>query len=272
MNLANIDFIDDFIKTCQDGWLKGWHERNGGNLSYRLSTKDIETFQPFAAKKRELCPIGTKLPSLANDYFLITGSGKYMRNVSQDPASNIGIIKIDEHGENYRIIWGLLSAAKPSSELPTHLMSHAVKKDQNPEDTCAILHAHPPNIIALSFVLPLESCVFSKELWEMLSECAIVFPEGIGIVPWMVPGGLEIAQKSSELMKSFNAILWAHHGIFCAGASLDLAFGLTDTIEKSAEILVKVLSMGGKKQYISKNQLEILSKTYQTPLRKEFLD
>ena len=32
----------DFIKTCTDGWLQGWHERNGGNLSYRMIKEEVE--------------------------------------------------------------------------------------------------------------------------------------------------------------------------------------------------------------------------------------
>ena len=34
------------IKATSDAWLKGWDERNGGNLTLRLDDADIE---PFAA-------------------------------------------------------------------------------------------------------------------------------------------------------------------------------------------------------------------------------
>ena len=27
---------------ANDGYLQGWHERNGGNLSYRLKTDEVE--------------------------------------------------------------------------------------------------------------------------------------------------------------------------------------------------------------------------------------
>ena len=39
--------------------------------------------------------------------------------------------------------------------------------------------------------------------------------------------------------------LWPYHGVFGAGTTLDETFGLIDTAEKAAEVLVKVLSMGG---------------------------
>ena len=53
--------------------------------------------------------------------------------------------------------------------------------------------------IALTLVLPLDDKVFTRELWESATECPVVFP--VGVVPWMVPGGREIAVKTAELMK-----------------------------------------------------------------------
>ena len=63
----------------------------------------------------------------------------------------------------------------------------------------------------------------------MATECPVVFPSGVGIVPWMVPGGAEIAEATSELMKKHDVVIWAHHGVFCSGEDLDLTFGLMDT-------------------------------------------
>lgn len=46
-----------------------------------------------------------------------------------------------------------------------------------------IYHAHPTNLIALTFVLPLTDGSFTRELWEMATECPVVFPAGVGVVP-----------------------------------------------------------------------------------------
>ena len=66
----------------------------------------------------------------------------------------------------------------------------------------------------------------------MATECPVVFPAGIGVVPWMVPGGREIAVATSELMKKYDLAIWAHHGMFAAGEDFDLTFGLMHTAEK----------------------------------------
>lgn len=46
-------------------------------------------------------------------------------------------------------------------------------------------------------------------------------------------------------MKTYQAAVWAQPGLFSSGPDFDITFGLAHTIEKSAEIYVKVLSMGG---------------------------
>ena len=36
----------DLSKMANDGYLQGWHERNGGNLSYRLKPDEVEMIRP----------------------------------------------------------------------------------------------------------------------------------------------------------------------------------------------------------------------------------
>lgn len=270
MRFLDVEFVKGFIRMANDGWEQGWHERNGGNLSYRVKADEVESVRENFEPK-EWQPIGTAVPNLSEEYFLVTGSGKYFRNVIIKPEDSICMIELDEKGENYRIVWGLVNGGRPTSELPSHLMNLEVKKLQNPNYR-VVYHAHTTNIIALTFVLPLEGKIFTRELWEMATECPVVFPDGIGVVPWMVPGGREIAVATSELMKKYDLAIWAHHGMFAAGADFDLTFGLMHTAEKSAEILVKMLSMRPDKlQTITPDNFRHLAKDFNVTLPEEFL-
>lgn len=271
MRFTEAGFVKGFIRMANDGWEQGWHERNGGNLSYRVREEEVEqvreNFEPKAWQ-----PIGTTVPKLAKEYFLVTGSGKYFRNVILDPEDSICMIELDEKGEQYRIVWGLVNGGKPTSELPSHLMNHEVKKEASNGKHRVIYHAHTTNVIALTFVLPLRDEVFTRELWEMATECPVVFPDGIGVVPWMVPGGRKIAEATSELMKKYDVAIWAHHGMFASGEDFDLTFGLMHTVEKSAEILVKMLSMRPDKlQTITVQDFRDLAKDFNVTLPKRFL-
>lgn len=189
-----------------------------------------------------------------------------------DPADTTAIIEIDDKGENYRILWGLENGGRPTSELPSHLMNHEVKKRVTGGAHRVIYHCHATNLIALTFVLPLTAEAFTRELWEMATECPVVFPSGVGVVPWMVPGGRAIAVETSKLMEEYDAAIWAHHGLFCSGEDFDLTFGLAHTIEKSAEILVKVRAMQPHKlQTIQPDEFCALAKDFKVTLPEKFL-
>ena len=272
MNILEAEFIKGFIRMCTDGFLQGWHERNGGNATYRMKPEEVSEVKEAFQLEREFTPIGTEVPGLAGEYFLVTGSGKYFRNVELKPETNIAVIEIDGRGENYRIVWGLERGGVPTSELPSHLMNHEVKKEATDGAHRVIYHSHTPNVIALTFILPIDDKVFTRELWEMMTECPVIFPDGIGTVGWMVPGGREIAVESSRLMKKYNAIIWAHHGIFCSGEDFDNTFGLMHTVEKAAEILIKVLSVRPDKlKTITPQNFRDLGEAFQVNLPEEFL-
>ena len=272
MKVLESKFIQDFIKMANDGYEQGWHERNGGNLSYRLKKGEVDAIRGRLYTDKPWQPIGTSVPGLAGEYFLVTGTGKYFRNIIVDPEACLAIIEIDQTGEKFRIRWGIVEGGNPTSELPTHLMNHEIKKKQTNGKHRVIYHAHTTNTIALTFVLPLSDEVFTRELWEMATECPVVFPEGVGVVGWMVPGGREIAVETSKLMEKYNAVIWAHHGMFCSGEDFDLTFGLMHTIEKSAEILIKVLSMvPQKRQTITPENFRDLAEGFKVDLPERFL-
>ena len=238
--------VKGFIRMCNDGWLQGWHERNGGNLTYRMTEEDVAACRPFFDETpREWVNMGVQADNLAGEYFITTGSGKFFRNVEPDPIHSIGIVEINDKGDSWRIVWGLADGAKPTSEFPSHFMNHSVRKAATNGANRVIYHCHATNVIALTYILPLTDRDFTRALWQSATECPVVFPEGVGVCPWMVPGGADIAMATSELMKKYQAAIWAQHGLFASGPDFDITFGLAHTIEKSAEIYVKVLSMGG---------------------------
>jgi len=261
MDISQTEFVKDFIRLCDDGFRMGWHEHNGGNLSYRIKPEDVRLIKDSLSKEIKWQDISIDVPGLGDEYFLITGTGRHFRNISRDPAHNIGIINIDEDGERYRVCWGL-DGTNPTSELPTHLLNHDVKKHIGAGNNRVIYHCHTPNLMALTFVLTLDDNTFTNLLWQTLTECAVVFPKGIGVVDWMLPGGPAIAKATSEVMKARDAAVWAYHGLFVSGESFDAAFGTAHTIEKAAEIAVKVISMGGRKQGITPDNLKALSDAF----------
>ena len=269
--ITDSEVIQNYICMCGDGWEQGWHERNGGNLTYRMRPEEVEQCRPyFKAAPGEWVDMGVQADNLRGEFFISTGSGKYFRNVPLAPQDNICIVEINAAGDAWRIVWGLEKGGCPTSEFP----SHRVRKEATGGACRVIYHAHPANLIAMTYILPLTARDFTRALWKSATECPVVFPGGVGVVPWMVPGGRDIALATSERMKEYDAAVWAHHGLFASGPDFDTTFGLMHTIEKAAQIYILALSAGQGKilQTIEDDQLRAIAKDFGVTLREEFLD
>jgi len=59
-------FVQGMIKATSDAWLKGWDERNGGNLTLRLDDADIEPFAADFHQKPRYIALSQPMPLLAN--------------------------------------------------------------------------------------------------------------------------------------------------------------------------------------------------------------
>ncbi|MEB7039073.1 rhamnulose-1-phosphate aldolase [Staphylococcus gallinarum] len=250
---------------------KGWDERNGGNISCII---DEEKITPYLTKNIENVR-QIKLPfnvqELANKYLLVTGTGKYFKNIIKNPQDSIGLIKIAKDGSYYEILWGFVNGAVATSELPTHLMNHIQRLEVDKEHR-VIMHCHATHTIAMTFSHKLDEKDFTKTLWKMCTECLVVFPDGLGIIPWVVPGTEEIGQLTAEKMKDYRSVIWPFHGIFGAGTDLDETFGLIETIEKSAEVYTHVQSQGGIKQDITDEDLLKLAKGFNVVPKSGYLE
>ena len=275
MAITDIEVLQHYIRMCGDGWDQGWHERNGGNLTYRMRPEEVEQCCPyFKDTPGQWVNMGVQADNLRGEFFISTGSGKYFRNVPLAPQDNICIVEINEAGDAWRIVWGLEKGGHPTSEFPSHFLNHSVRKEATGGACRVIYHAHPANLIAMTYILPLTARDFTRALWKSATECPVVFPGGVGVVPWMVPGGSDIALATSQLMKEYDAAVWAHHGLFASGPDFDTTFGLMHTIEKAAQIYILALSAGQGRilQTIEDDDLRAIAKDFGVTLREEFLD
>jgi len=230
-------------KTCGDMADRGWAERNAGNISVRLTAEQASEFsQDFSG---EWFPLEKPLINLSNEVFYVTGTGKFLRNVPLSPSENGGLLRLDDLGAKYQLVWGYENGVKPTSELPAHLAAHSVRKQASNGKDKVVLHTHPTKLIALTYSRELDTRSLTKLLWQMHAECIVVFPEGVGYLPWMMAGSETIAEKTAEMFRDRSMVVWEYHGVFATGEDLDEAFGLIDTAEKASSIYLAACQAGG---------------------------
>lgn len=264
-------YVKNMCEVTRESYLRYWDERNGGNVSYRLLAEEVEVYEDVATISATY-ELGFDASALAGYYYLVTGTGCYFRNVYDRASLDLGLVKISADGQSYDIVWGFEDGGKPTSEFPSHLLSHIERLKVNP-DQRVVFHCHPTNVIALSFTLPLEERHFSRLLWKMQAESIVVFPEGIGIIPYMIPGTTDIGQATASKMAEFQAVLWPHHGLFTSGISLDETYGLVEVIEKAAMIYTQIGAQGGNiQQEITDQELADTANFFRVTPHEGFLE
>jgi rhamnulose-1-phosphate aldolase len=239
--ILDAPFLIEMMRTTANMYRLGWHERNSGNITYLLDEKEVEEYLAESEAARTF-PIHFDAKELAGKVFLVTGTGKYFKNIQYNPEENLGIVRISEDGKSAELLWGLSGEGSPTSEFSVHLMCHITRIKSNSANR-VIMHAHPSNLITMTFVHSYDERKFTKTLWQLCIEGVLVFPEGIAVLPWMLSGTEEIAEATAKKMEEHRIVVWTQHGIFGAGDSFDEAFGLIETAEKAAEIFVKTMQM-----------------------------
>ena len=233
-------FIVEMSETTANMYRQGWDERNGGNISYMLDEAEVAEYLDLNKVIRTI-PTGFDARKLAGKIFIVTGTGKYFKNVQKDPETNLGIVRISADGTTAELLWGYKDGGKFTSEFPAHMMSHIARLEKDPNHR-VVCHSHPTYTIAMNTVCSIDEKEFTHKLWQSNTECVVVFPDGVGVLPCMVCGTEEIGMATAEKMKEHRIVVWTNHGIYGAGRDLDEAFGLIETVEKTAQIYM--LSLG----------------------------
>ncbi|MBQ3219883.1 MAG: rhamnulose-1-phosphate aldolase [Clostridia bacterium] len=268
-DILQAPFVREMCEATANMYRLGWDERNGGNISYLLEENEVKEYLDLNKVIRTI-PTGFDATPLIGKIFIVTGTGKYFKNVEYSPETNLGIIRIAKDGTTAELLWGYNDGGKFTSEFPAHMMSHMSRLTVDAENK-VVIHSHPTNTLAMNFIHELDEKKFTHSLWEMCTECIVVFPEGIGVLPWMLCGTNSIGEATAEKMKEFRLVIWGMHGVYGAGKSLDETFGLIETVEKAAQVYMLTAHLP-RKNTITDAQMKELAEYFNVNYRKDFLE
>jgi len=152
---------------------------------------------------------------------LITPSGKPKFLLVED---DIAVIDID----------GNAIKGNPSSEMLMHLEVYKMRADAR-----AVIHAHPPTAVAYSIAHPAAEEIPGKSFSEL-----ILAVGKLPIVPFQMPGSLEMGTALHPFIKNHKVMVLARHGALSFGEDLIEAYNGMERLEHSCEILLKAESFG----------------------------
>lgn len=121
---------------------------------------------------------------------------------------------------------------KPSIELPFH-----EKIYQQRPDIKAIIHAHPPALVAFSIVRKVPNT-------RIIPEAHLICGP-VSMAPYAVPGSAELGEKiADEFKKGYSVVMLENHGIVIGGDNLFKTFMAFETLDFSARLEINANKIG----------------------------
>lgn len=243
-------------------WQKGWAERNGGNITLNITEYIDDEIKALPAIG-EVKQIGKTLPFLKGCCFFCKGTQKRMRDLARWPMENGSIIRILDDCASYVIIAD--QPVMPTSELPAHLAVHNYLLEKG-SPYRASLHTHPIELIAMTHNKRfLQKDVATNLLWSMIPETKAFCPLGLGIIPYELPGSVDLADATIRALSDYDVAMWEKHGVFAVDVDIMSAFDQVDVLNKSALIYIAAKNMGFDPDGMSQEQMKEMTVAFNLP-------
>ncbi|MFN2198207.1 MAG: class II aldolase/adducin family protein [Anaerolineales bacterium] len=155
------------------------------------------------------------VPELAGASFLVTGSGRRLREVIDLPTASIACIVVDEGGRTGKLYTSYHRRfERVTSEFNSHLAVHYDQILESDTNFHAVIHAQPPYLTYFSHIpVYADEAYLNRHLLRWQPETIVQLPEGVGMIPFRLPGSPELMEATVASMRTHRIVIWAKHGV-----------------------------------------------------------
>ncbi len=237
-------------------------EGAAGNISVCLRWQ-VEPRNIFPVKNEINLP--QSVPELAGATFLVTGSGRRLREIIDDPTANIACIVVNADGKTGKLFTSHHRRfERVTSEFNSHLAVHYDQMIANNLNFHAIIHAQPMHLTYLSHIPRYQNEQYlNTHLLRWQPENIINLPEGIGFIPFRIPGSPELMAGNIESLRTHRVVIWAKHGVMArSDISVKRAADRIEYAETAAKYEYFNLSAGEIGEGLSVDEICEICKTF----------
>lgn len=237
-------------------------EAGAGNISLCIGW-DIEVRRRFPLAEEITLPLAA--PALAGRTILVTGSGRRLRQIQDDPLAAVGAVRIHEGGASatmhtspHRLFERL------TSEFNSHLAVHQDQVDRRGVIFQAVVHAQPPNLTYLSHIPEYRrNAVMNGRILRWEPESIVALPEGIAVLEFMVPGSGELMSANVAGLRDHQIVLWSKHGVMArSDLSVTRAVDRIEYAETGARYEYMDLMAGGRGERLTDKELARVAEAF----------
>jgi rhamnulose-1-phosphate aldolase len=104
--------------------------------------------------------------------------------------------------------------ARLTSELNSHLSVHQDQVRATGTNFHAVIHAQPPYLTYLSHIPAYQGEPYlNRHILRWQPELIVNLPEGVGTIPFLIPGSSELMQATIESLRTHRVVVWGKHGV-----------------------------------------------------------
>lgn len=250
-----------------------------GEAGYRLSEIDategaagnISVYIGWPVEPRRWFPqietiaLPVHVPGLAGKAFLVTGSGRRLREIIQAPDANMGYITVDDGGATATLYSSYRRRfARLTSELNSHLAIHEDQIARTGTNFHAVIHAQPPHLTYLSHVPAYRDFLYlNRHVLRWEPESIYHLPEGILPIPFRVPGTPALEAATVEGLRAHQVVVWGKHGVVArSDVSIKRASDYIEYAETGARYEYMNLTAGERAEGLTTDEILAICETF----------
>lgn len=204
-------------------------------------------------------------PELAGATLIVSGSGRRLREIKDEPAANLACVVVEEGGRSGKLFTSPNRRfERVTSEFNSHLAVHVDQFRISGTNFLALIHGQPLHLTYLSHVPRYQDLSYlNRHLLRWQPETIINLPEGIGLIPFQTPGSAGLMAGNVAALRRHQIVIWARHGVMArSGASLMRAADLVEYAETAARYEFLNLTAGEPSEGLSGDEIRLICKTF----------
>jgi len=212
----------------------GAAEGAAGNMSVCVRKPlDVSTHFP----QMQMMDLPHPVPELAGMTLIVTGSSRRLRDVAEAPLANLAGVLVEPGGKTGKFFTSHQARFKRvTSEFNSHLAVHHDRMRSSEVVLHTVLHAQPIHLTHLSHLTDYQNEKFlNQHLLRWQPETILNMPEGIGVIPYILPGSAQLVVETKLALREHQIVVWARHGVMArADNSISHASDLIEYAETAA--------------------------------------
>jgi rhamnulose-1-phosphate aldolase len=190
----------------------GAAEAAAGNLSVCFR-ESLDVTALFPAM--QIIELPVPAPDLVGATLIVTGSGRRLRDIIEAPTANLACIVVEPGGRTGRMFTAPdCQFRRVTSEFNSHLAVHHDQMRSRDIKFHTILHAQPVYVTFLSHLANYQDQqYFNQHLLRWQPETVLNFPQGMGVLPFLLPGSAQLTVETMLAMRERPLVVWSQHGV-----------------------------------------------------------